>query len=127
MKIESNEQDQMVKVCLTVIFSLGVVAVLVYMLFGSKIAVYASLGIYAFAFSLYALFAIRKLFVIASYKERLKRFEAKAEMSEEEKQVYNQKKSEALKVVNKTKKKEVFKAIFAGVFAIFAVVVLILF
>ena len=127
MRIESNEQDQMVKVCLSIIFTLGVIAVIVYMLLGSKIAVYTSLGIYAFAFSLYALFAIRKLFIIASYNERLKRFEAKAEMNDEEKQAYNEKKSEALKLVNKTKKKEIFKAIFAGIFAVFAVVVLVLF
>ena len=31
MRIESNEQDQMVKVCLSIIFTLGVIAVIVYL------------------------------------------------------------------------------------------------
>lgn len=125
--MEYNEQDRVVKYCLATVFSLGILSVVVYMLFGTEYAVYASLGIYAFAFALVSVFAIRKLFVIASYKDRLKLFEARADMTPEEKQIYNEKKESALKTVNKTKRQEIFKAIFFGIIAIFAVVVLVLF
>lgn len=125
--MESNGQDRWVKGCLTTVFSLGIVAVVVYMLFGYELAVYASLGIYAFAFALVSMFAVRKLFVIASYKDRLKLFESKADLGAEEKENYLAKKSEALKLVNKTQKTEIAKAIIFGAIAIFAVVVLVLF
>ena len=125
--MEYNEQDRVVKYCLATVFSLGILSVVVYMLFGTEYAVYASLGIYAFAFALVSVFAIRKLFVIASYKDRLKLFESRADMTPEEKQIYNEKKESALKTVNKTKRQEIFKAIFFGLIAIFAVVVLVLF
>ena len=125
--MEIYEQDRTVNACLNVVFALGVVAVLVYMLFGSIYAVYASLGIYAFSFSVLCLFAIRKLFLVSSYKERLKRFESQANMTDAEKEAYLIKKDEALKLVNKTKHKEIIKAILAGTIAIFAVVVLVLF
>ena len=125
--MEYNEQDRVVKYCLVTVFSLGILSVVVYMLFGTEYAVYASLGIYAFAFALVSVFAIRKLFVIASYKDRLKLFEARVDMTPEEKQIYNEKKESALKTVNKTKRQEIFKAIFFGIIAIFAVVVLVLF
>ena len=125
--MEYNGQDRLVKYCLTTVFSLAIASVVVYMLFGSEFAVYTSLGIYAFAFALVSIFAIRKLFVIASYKDRLKLFESKAEMSPEEKEVYLKKKEAAIKTVNKTKRMEIFKAIFFGAIAIFAVVVLVLF
>lgn len=123
----NHEQDRTVQICLTAVFGLGIISVFIYILFGSIYAVYSSLGIYAFAFSILSLFSIRKLFVIASYKERLNMFENGAQMSESEKDVYNQKKSEALKVVNKTKRIEILKAIISGAVAIFAVVVLVLF
>ena len=122
-----NEQDKTVRLCLTLVFSLGVIAVFAYMLFGSVYAVYASLGIYAFSFSLVSLFSIRKLFLVAAYKDRLKLFEARANMTESEREAYEAKKSEVLKVVDKTKLSEMLKAIFFGAFAIFAVVVLVLF
>jgi len=125
--MESNGQDRLVKYCLTAVFSLGIVAVIIYMLFGYEIAVYASLGIYAFAFALVSMFAVRKLFIIASYKDRLKLFESKADLDAEEKENYLAKKSEALKLVNKTQKVEIAKAIVFGIIAIFAVVVLVLF
>ena len=125
--MEYNEQDRVVRYCLATVFSLGIISVVVYMLFGTEYAVYASLGIYAFAFALVSVFAIRKLFVIASYKDRLKLFESRADMTPEEKQIYNEKKESALKTVNKTKRQEIFKAIFFGLIAIFAVVVLVLF
>jgi len=125
--MESYGQERLVKYCLTAVFSLGIIAVLVYMFFGFEFAVYASLGIYAFAFALVSMFSVRKLFVIASYKDRLRLFESKAEMSAEEKDMYEAKKQEALSSVNKTKKVEVVKAICFGAIAIFAVVVLVLF
>lgn len=125
--MEYNGQDRLVRYCLATVFSLGILSVVIYMLFGTEIAVYASLGIYAFAFALVAMFAIRKLFVIASYKDRLRLFESKADMTPEEKAQYNEKKEAALKSVNKTKRVEIFKAIFFGVIAIFSVVVLVLF
>lgn len=125
--MEYSEEDKLSKYCLTTVFSLGVISVVVYMLFGTEYAVYASLGIYAFAFALVAMFAIRKLFVIASYKDRLKLFESKAGMTTEEKEIYLQKKAEALKVVHKTKRVEIAKAISFGLLAIFTVVVLVLF
>lgn len=123
----NNEQDKIVQLCLSVVFGLGIIAVLVYVLFGSVYAVYASLGIYAFAFSLMSLLAVRKLFVIAAYKMRLKNFEANAELSGAEREAYETKKHEAIKIVNKTKTIEILKAIFSGAVAIFAVVVLVLF
>ena len=125
--MEYNSQDRLANNCLIAVFSLGIISVVVYMLFGTEYAVYASLGIYAFAFALVAMLGIRKLFVIASYKDRLKLFEAKAEMKQEEKEMYLQKKAEAVKSVNKTKKVEIAKSIFFGALAIFTVVVLVLF
>ena len=125
--MENNSQDRLAKYCLATVFSLGIIGVVVYILLGTEYAVYASLGIYAFAFSLVALFAIRKLFVVASYKDRLRLFESKADMTMEEKEIYLQKKAEVLKTVNKTKRAEIAKAIFFGAVAIFAVVVLVLF
>ena len=86
--MEYNGQDRLVRYCLATVFSLGILSVVIYMLFGTEIAVYASLGIYAFAFALVAMFAIRKLFVIASYKDRLRLFESKADMTPEEKAQY---------------------------------------
>ena len=123
----NNEQDKTIQICLSIVFTLGVIAVVVYMVFGSIYAVYASLGIYAFSFSLISLLSIRKLFLIAAYKDRLRLFEAKAEMTQEEKEAYETKKNEVLKVVSKTKAKEITKAIIFGAIAIFAVVVLVLF
>lgn len=123
----NNEQDRTVQICLSLVFTLGVIAVIVYMIFGSMYAVYASLGIYAFSFSFISLLSIRKLFLVASYKDRLKLFEAKADMTETERLSYETKKQEVLKVVNKTKAKEIAKAIIFGAIAIFAVVVLVLF
>ena len=123
----NNEQDKTIQICLSIVFTLGVIAVVVYMVFGSIYAVYASLGIYAFSFSLISLLSIRKLFLIAAYKDRLRLFEAKAEMTQEEKESYETKKNEVLKVVSKTKAKEITKAIIFGAIAIFAVVVLVLF
>ena len=123
----SNEQDKSVIWCLSLVFTLGVIAVVLYMLFGSMYAVYASLGIYAFSFSLVSLFSIRKLFLVASYKDRVKLFESRAEMTEQEREAFNQKKQEVLKVVNKTKTIEIVKAFIFGAIAIFAVVVLVLF
>ena len=125
--MEYNGQDRLVKYCLATVFSLGILSVVVYIFWGTEYAVYASLGIYAFAFALVAMFAVRKLFVIASYKDRLKLFESKAEMKPEDKEVYLQKKAEALKTVNKTKRTELIKAIIFGVLAVFTVVVLVLF
>lgn len=122
-----SEQDKTVQLCLTIMFSLGVIAVFMYVLFGSLYAVYASLGIYAFSFSVVSLLSIRKLFLVASYKDRIKLFEAKADMTEEQKTAFTAKKQEVLKVVNKTKTIEIVKAIFFGIIAIFAVVVLVLF
>lgn len=123
----NTEQDRTVQICLNLIFTLGVVAVIIYVVFGSLYAVYASLGIYAFSFSVASLLSIRKLFLVASYKDRLKLFEAKANLTETERVNYDAKKQEVLKVVNKTRNKELTKAIFFGIFAIFAVVVLVLF
>ena len=125
--MENSGHDKLAQYCLATVFSLGIISVVVYMLFGTEYAVYASLGIYAFAFALVSIFAIRKLFIIASYKDRLKLFETKAEMTQSEKDLYFQKKAEALKTVNKIKRVEIVKAIFFGVFAIFTVVVLVLF
>jgi len=122
-----NEQDRTLQLCLSIAFTLGVIAVIVYMFFGSLYAVYASLGIYAFSFSLISLVSIRKLFLVASYKDRLKLFEAKAGMDESERNSYEEKKQEVLKVVNKTKTQEIIKASIFGAIAIFAVVVLVLF
>ena len=123
----NNEQDKTIQICLSIVFTLGVIAVVVYMVFGSIYAVYASLGIYAFSFSLISLLSIRKLFLIAAYKDRLRLFEAKADMTQEERTSYETKKNEVLKVVSKTKAKEITKAIIFGAIAIFAVVVLVLF
>lgn len=125
--MKSSEQDNSVQICLSIVFSLAVVAVVVYMLTGSAWAIYAGLGIYAFSFSLVSLFSIRRLFVVASYKERLKLFEAKADMSEDERIEYESKKQATLKLVNKTRTKELIKAIIFGGLAIFAVVSLVLF
>ena len=125
--METNEQDKLVNYCLMAVFSLGILAVVIYILFGLEFAVYASLGIYAFAFALTSMFSVRKLFIIASYKDRLKLFESKVSMTEEEKSTYEMKKESALKTVNKTKRIEVVKAIIFGAIAIFAVVVLVLF
>ena len=65
--------------------------------------------------------------MIAAYKDRLRLFEAKADMTQEERTSYETKKNEVLKVVSKTKAKEITKAIIFGAIAIFAVVVLVLF
>lgn len=123
----NTEQDKTIQVSLNLIFTLGVVAVVIYVIFGSLFAVYAGLGIYAFSFSVASLLSVRKLFLVASYKDRLKLFEAKANLTETERINYDAKKQEVLKVVNKTRNKELAKAIFFGIFAIFAVVVLVLF
>lgn len=125
--MNNYDQDKTVQTCVMITFSLGVVAVLVYMLTGSVFAVYSGLGIYAFSFLLLSLFAIRKLFVVASYKERLSRFEAGVDLTESDKEIYNQKKEVAMKQIKKIQCKETIKAIVAGAVAIFAVVVLVLF
>lgn len=125
--MNNYDQDKTVQTCVMITFSLGVVAVLVYMLTGSVFAVYSGLGIYAFSFLLLSLFAIRKLFIVASYKERLNRFEAGVDLTESDKEIYNQKKEVAMKQIKKIQCKETIKAIVAGAVAIFAVVVLVLF
>lgn len=121
------QKDNSIQVCLAIVFSLAVLSVVVYMLTGSAYAIYAGLGIYAFSFSLVSLFSIRQLFVVANYKERLRTFEAKADLTEQEKKLYDEKKVEALKFANKHKRIETVKAIIFGSLAIFAVVSLVLF
>lgn len=124
---QTDELDKTIVVLTTVLFFIATVSVLGYLFFGSTICVYAALGVYTFSFSVLTLSSIRKLFQISFYKERLNRAEKSPNLTDEERQKFTQEKENIFKVVNKTKKIELVKAILSGVFAMFTIVVLVLF
>lgn len=123
----SDELDRNIYICLMVTFSIATLAVLGYMLIGSVIFVYGSLGVFGFSFSLLALSSIRKLFQISNYKDRLNRAERALKEKDEDLTDFENQKTEVLKVANSIKRKEIVKAILSGAFALFTIVVLVLF
>lgn len=125
--IYSDDRDKTMYYCLLTAFTIATIAVLLYMLFGSLYAAYMSLGVYAFSFSLLALSGIRQLFVIVNYKNRLDNFEKNPDLTEQQRKDFGEEKAKILSVVNSTWRKEMIKAILSGLFAIFTIVVLVLF
>lgn len=123
----SDELDRNVYVCLMVTFTMATLSVIGYMLVGSSIFVYGALGVYAFSFSLLALCSIRKLFQVAHYKDRLNRAEKSLMEAGEDLSDFRREKEGILKVTSSVKRKEIVKAILSGAFALFTIVVLVLF
>lgn len=124
---QNDELDRTITLAISILFTLATLSVIGYMLFGSSLCVYVALGTYTFSFSVLALSAIRKLFQISFYKERLNRIERSPELTPEERDKFILEKEGIFKVVNKTKRSETVKAVLSGVFAVFTIVVLVLF
>ena len=124
---QTDELDRTIVVATSVLFTIATISVLGYLIFGSSICVYAALGVYTFSFSVLTLSSIRKLFQVSFYKERLLKLERSPELSQEEREKFSTERVEIFKVLNKTKRSELTKAIISGVFAIFTIVVLVLF
>lgn len=124
---QTDDLDRTIVVATSALFFVATVSVLGYLFFGSVLCVYIALGVYTFSFSVLSLSSIRKLFQISFYKERLNKAERSPSLDQESREKFSIEKENIFKVVNKTKKVELVKAILSGVIAIFTIVVLVLF
>lgn len=123
----TDELDKNLFILLMVTFSIATLSVFGYIFIGSIIFVYGALGVYSFSFSVLSLSSIRKLFQVASYKDRLTRAEKTLLEKGEDLTDFIVRKNEAIKIANSVKQKEIVKAILSGAFALFTIVVLVLF
>lgn len=121
-----DERDDTINYAVITVFSLATIAVAIYVFLGSLLFAYIALSLFGLAFLAVALFSIRKVFMILNYKEKLENYEAN--LSEDKKdQEFVQKSKQAKKQIRSSFTREMVKAILSGVFAIFTIIVLVLF
>ncbi len=120
-----DERDDTIQYGIIAVFSLATLAVVAYVVFGSSIAAYSSISLFALGFIAICLFSIRKVFLVLNYKEKLENYAT--ENSETIDDEFKEKKKNAETRIKSVKAKELTKAILSGMFAIFAIVVLVLF
>ena len=120
-----DERDDVIQYSIITVFTLATCAVIAYVVFGSFFAAYSAIALFALGFIAICLFSIRKIFLVLNYKERLENY-AK-ELGESASEDFLQRKNNADKKIKSTHKKELAKAIFSGFFAVFTIVVLVLF
>ena len=120
-----DERDDTIQYGLMTSFSLATIAVAIYVLLGNFFAAYFAISLYALSFIAICLFAIRKIFLVLNFKEKLLNYEADPSNVIDLKFV--ERKENALKVIKSTIVKETIKIIVSGAFAIFAIIVLVLF
>ncbi len=120
-----DERDDSIQYGIITVLALATIAVMCYLVFGGVAAAYCSLALYALGFIAISLFSIRKVFLVLNYKEKILNFEATTE--EELDEEFFARKNNAMHTVKVIKTKELIKAICSGLFAIFTIVVLVLF
>ena len=120
-----DERDDTIQYGLITSFSLATIAVAIYVLLGSFFAAYLAIALYALSFIAICLFAIRKIFLVLNFKEKLLNYESDSTNVIDLNFV--ERKEKALKVIKSTVVKETIKIIASGAFAIFAIIVLVLF
>lgn len=121
-----DERDDTILYCLITLFSIATIAVCIYVTTGYFLFAYISISLYALAFIALCLISIRKLFIINNFKVRLETYEEKADKNTLDEEFYA-KKEKAVKQIKSSTTKELIKSILSGVFAIFTIVVLVLF
>ncbi len=120
-----DERDDAIQYGIIAVFSLATLAVVVYVVFGSSVAAYSAISLFALGFTAICLFSIRKIFLVLNYKEKLENYAT--ENSEKIDNEFIERKKNAEHKIKSVKSKELTKAILSGMFAIFAIVVLVLF
>ena len=120
-----DEKDDTIQYGLITSFTLATIAVAIYVFFGVFFAAYFAISLYALSFIAICLFAIRKIFLVLNFKEKLLNYESHPDNVIDLRFV--ERKENALKVIKSTIVSETVKIIFSGVLAIFAIVVLVLF
>lgn len=121
-----DERDDTIQYCLITSFSLATLAVAIYLAFGNFFAAYFAIGLYALSFIAISLFSIRKIFLVLNFKEKLSRYESDPNNDIMD-LAFVERKNNALRVVRSALVKETIKTIVSGAFALFAIVVLVLF
>ena len=121
-----DERDDTILYCLITLFSIATIAVCIYVVFGYFLFAYLSISLYALAFIAICLISIRKLFVIKNFKVRLTNYEENADKETLDEEFYA-KKDRAEKLIKSSRTKELIKGILSGAFAVFTIIVLVLF
>ena len=121
-----DERDDIIQYCLITLFSLATIGVLLYLIFASPFTAYLALGLYAISFLFLFVMTIRKLIVIKSYKDQLDNFE-KNSKPEDLDETFYMKKEKVGKLIAKHIITESIKCVCSAVFAIFTIVVIVLF
>lgn len=121
-----DERDDIILYCLITLFSIATIAVCIYVVFGYFLFAYLSISLYALAFIAICLISIRKLFVIKNFKVRLTNYEENADKETLDEEFYA-KKERAEKLIKSSRTKELIKSILSGAFAVFTIIVLVLF
>lgn len=121
-----DERDDIILYCLITLFSIATIAVCIYVVFGYFLFAYLSISLYALAFIAICLISIRKLFVIKNFKVRLTNYEENADKETLDEEFYA-KKDRAEKLIKSSRTKELIKSILSGAFAVFTIIVLVLF
>lgn len=121
-----DERDDTILYCLITLFSIATIAVCIYVVFGYFLFAYLSISLYALAFIAICLISIRKLFVIKNFKVRLTNYEENADKETLDEEFYA-KKERAEKLIKSSRTKELIKSILSGAFAVFTIIVLVLF
>lgn len=120
-----DERDDSVQYGVITVFSLATIAVVAYVVFGSYVAAYTAIALFALGFVAICVASIRKIFIVLNYKEKLENYakDHANELSED----FVTKKTNADAKIKSCKTKELIKALLSGIFGIFAIVVLVLF
>lgn len=121
-----DERDDAILYCLITLFSIATTAVCIYVVFGFFLFAYLSISLYALAFIAICLISIRKLFVIKNFQVRLTNYEENANKETLDEEFYA-KKERAEKLIKFSRTKELIKSILSGAFAVFTIIVLVLF
>lgn len=121
-----DERDDIIQYCLITLFSLATIGVLLYLLFASPFTAYLALGLYAISFLFLFVMTIRKLIVIKSYKDQLDNFEKNSKPEDLDETFYS-KKEKVGKLIAQHTIKEAIKCACSAIFAIFTIVVIVLF
>ena len=120
-----DERDDTIQYGLIASFSLATIAVAIYILLGNFFAAYFAISLYALSFIAICLFSIRKIFLVLNFKEKLLNYESDPNNVIDLKFV--ERKENALKIIKSAVVKETIKIIISGIFALFAIIVLVLF
>lgn len=110
------------------LFGIGTIIVCFYIFFGLALSIYFALIAYSLAFSFLTISYIRNAIVLTSKYERVENIsEENEDTIKEQKSTLEEDQKLLIKKLKKSRSIEITKAVFSGAFAIFTLIVLILF